>query len=66
MANSAPNFWHQCPGAFVGDHHAALSQDQLDVTQAETENVIQPHGVVDEPSREAMAGDMNWVWASFR
>jgi hypothetical protein len=26
--------------AFVGDHHPTLSQDQLDITQAEAENMI--------------------------
>jgi hypothetical protein len=30
------------PDAFVGHRDAALGQDQLDVTQAETEHVIQP------------------------
>jgi hypothetical protein len=41
--------------AFVGDHNAALSQDQLDVTQAKAEHVIQLHGVADDLSRGAMA-----------
>jgi len=41
--------------AFVGDHDAALGQDQLDVAQAEAEEVVQPHGVVDDRSRKAMA-----------
>ena len=41
--------------AFVGDHHAALGQDQLDVTQAKAEQVIQPHGMADDLGWEAMA-----------
>jgi|ERR1700722_18035145 hypothetical protein len=40
---------------FVGDHDAALGQDQLDVAQAEAEEVVQPYDVVDDLSRKAVA-----------
>jgi hypothetical protein len=43
------------PDALMGDHHAALGQDQLDITQAEAENLVQPHGMTDDLGREAMA-----------
>ncbi len=39
----------------MGDHHAAFGQDQLDVAQAEAENVIQPHGMADDLGRKPMA-----------
>ena len=47
--------------AFAGNHHAALSQDELNITQAETEEVIQPHGVADDLSREAVAVIQGWL-----
>jgi hypothetical protein len=40
----------------MSDHDTALSQDQLDVAQTEAEDMIQPHGMVDDLSREAMSG----------
>jgi hypothetical protein len=42
--------------AFMHGHDTAFSQDQLDVAQTEAEDVIQPHGVTDDLSREAMPG----------
>jgi hypothetical protein len=44
-AKLAPNFGHQCR---MGHHDAAFSQDQLHVAQAQAEDVIQPHSVVDD------------------
>jgi len=41
--------------AVVGDHNAALGQGLLDITQAEAEPVMQPHGMADDIGREAMA-----------
>ena len=41
--------------AFVGDHDAAFRQDQLDITEAEAENVVQPDSVRDDLGGEAMA-----------
>jgi hypothetical protein len=35
--------------------HSTLGQDQLDVSQAQTENVIQPDGVADDFSQEAVS-----------
>jgi hypothetical protein len=43
------------PDALGGDHNAALSQDQLDIAQAEAEHMIQPHGIADDLGWEAMA-----------
>jgi hypothetical protein len=39
----------------VGDSDTALCQDQLNVAQAEAEDVIQPDGVADDLGREPMA-----------
>src|SRR6185437_7258259 len=39
----------------MGDQDAALSQDQLNIAEAEAEHMIQPHGVTDDLGREAMA-----------
>ena len=36
------------PDALMGHNDAAFSQDQLDVTQTETEHVIQPDGMADD------------------
>jgi hypothetical protein len=36
---------------FVRDEHASLRQDEFDVPQAQTEDVVQPDG---------MADDLNW------
>jgi hypothetical protein len=35
----------------MGHHDAAFGEDQLDVTQAEAEHVIQPNGVADDLGR---------------
>ena len=43
------------PHCLIGDHDAPLGQEQLDVTQAEAEHVIQPHSMADDLGREAMA-----------
>ena len=40
---------------FVGHDDAALGEDQRDVAQAETGNVVQPHSIVDDLGREAGA-----------
>jgi hypothetical protein len=42
------------PNALVGHHDAALSQDEFHIPQAETENMMEPHGVADDLCREAM------------
>jgi hypothetical protein len=47
--------------AFVGDHHVTPGQDQFDITLAEAEDVIQPHGVADDLSD---GGGTNWALAS--
>jgi hypothetical protein len=38
----------------MGHNNAAFGQDQLDVTQAETEHVIQPDGMADDLGRKPM------------
>ena len=42
------------PDTLVRHDHAALGQDQLDVSQTETEYVIQPDCVADDVGRETM------------
>jgi hypothetical protein len=44
------------PDALVGHRDATLGQDQLDVTQAETEHVIQPDCMTDDLGRKPMPG----------
>jgi hypothetical protein len=39
----------------VGDDNATLSQEQLNISQAEAEHVVQPHGVADDLGGEPMA-----------
>jgi hypothetical protein len=40
--------------ALIGDNHAALGQEQLDVAKAQTEHVVEPDRVPDQLSREAV------------
>ncbi|MFC7739405.1 hypothetical protein ACFQX4_27485 [Roseomonas sp. GCM10028921] len=42
--------------------YTPLGEDQLDVTQAEAEEVIQPHRVPDDLGREAIAGVGGGLW----
>ena len=44
------------PNALVRHHDAALRQDQLDVPQAEAEDVIQPDRVADDVRRKSVPG----------
>jgi hypothetical protein len=44
------------PNALMGRYDAAFGQDQLHVTQAQAEDVIQPHGMVDDLGRNPMPG----------
>jgi hypothetical protein len=44
------------PDAFVGDHDATFGQDRRDVTQAETEDVVQPDCVADDLGRKPVPG----------
>jgi hypothetical protein len=62
LANSAPNLLAPGPDAFVRDHHAAPGQDQLDVAQAEAENMIKPNGVADDLDREVVTMIGTEVW----
>jgi hypothetical protein len=39
----------------VGDNDAAFRQDQLDITEAEAENVVQPDRVADDLSWKPMS-----------
>jgi hypothetical protein len=39
----------------MADDNAPLSQKQFDVTQAEAEHVIQPHGMANDCGRDAVA-----------
>ncbi len=42
------------PHRLVGDDHAPFGQDQLNVTETETEHVVEPDGMADDLRREAM------------
>jgi len=53
-------FQAPAPDALVGDKHAALGQEQLDVPKAQTEYVVEPNRVADELSREAMTVVRVW------
>jgi hypothetical protein len=44
------------PDALVRDHDAPLRQDQLDIAQAQAEDVVEPYGMADHLGREPMAG----------
>jgi hypothetical protein len=44
------------PDALMRDGDAALGEDQLDVAQAEAEEVVEPYGMPDDLGREAVAG----------
>jgi hypothetical protein len=54
-AKLAANFLAPASHRLVGDSDTALCQDQLNVAQAEAEDVIQPDGVADDLGREPMA-----------
>jgi hypothetical protein len=41
------DFLAPTPRRLVGDGNTSLSQQQLNITQAEAERVLQPHGVAD-------------------
>jgi hypothetical protein len=43
------------PDALVGDNHTSFSQQQFDVSEAQTEYVIQPDRVADQIGGEAVA-----------
>jgi hypothetical protein len=43
------------PHALVGDAHATLGQDQLDIAEAQAEHVVQPYRVVYQLGRKAVA-----------
>ena len=43
------------PHGFVGDDSASLSQEQLNIPQAEAEHVIEPDGVSDDLGWEPVA-----------
>ena len=59
---AAGAFWrspHQTSGtsigcSYVGDDHATLGQDQLDISQTEAEYLMQPDGTADDLGREAV------------
>jgi hypothetical protein len=42
------------PHRLVGDDNTSLSQDQLNIAQAETEHVVQPDGMADDLGGEPM------------
>jgi hypothetical protein len=60
LANSRPKRRPPLADAFVADHHVAGGQDQLDVTQAEAETVIQPDRMLDDLGWMALAISSGW------
>jgi hypothetical protein len=54
------------PDALVRHQNAALGQDQLDVTQAQAEDVVQPYSVADDLGRKPVPGNRRRVRVSFR
>jgi hypothetical protein len=44
---------------FMGDDNTALGEEQLDIPQAEAEDVVQPDGMADDLDRKPMA--IRWV-----
>jgi len=46
----------------VGDRYASLGEDQLHVAQAQAEDVVEPHGVADDLSREAVTRVGRGLW----
>jgi len=51
------------PNRLIGDGDSSLGQDQLDVAQAQAENVIQPYSLADDFGRKAMA--VAWIGGGF-
>jgi hypothetical protein len=41
-------FLASAPNGLIGDHNPTLSDEQLNIAQAEAEHAIQPHGVADD------------------
>jgi hypothetical protein len=50
-----PELGAPAPDRFVTDHDTALQHQFLDVAEAEREPVVQPHAVVDDLARVAVA-----------
>jgi hypothetical protein len=48
------------PDTLVGDKDAALRQEQLDISKAQAEYVVEPDRVADQLGRKTMA--ITWVW----
>jgi hypothetical protein len=48
------------PDTLVGDKDAALRQEQLDISKAQAEYVVEPDRVADQLGRKTMA--IMWVW----
>src|SRR4029453_17816859 len=44
------------PDALVADHDPSLAKDQLDVSEAQAEEMVQPDSVTDDLGREAVSG----------
>jgi hypothetical protein len=61
MAKSLPNFAHHSR-MLSWVTATPLSEDQLDVAQAEIEHVIQPHCVTDDLRLKAMPGKGDGLW----
>jgi hypothetical protein len=43
------------PNALIGDGHTTLGQKKFDITEAQAEDVVEPHRVADQLCRKAVA-----------
>ena len=55
VGKALAEFLAPAPDGLIGDDNAPLGQEQLDITQAEAEHVVQPDSMADDLGREAMA-----------
>src|ERR1700676_4791863 len=55
VGKTLAEFLAPAPNGLVGDHNAPLSQEQLDIAQAEAEHMVQPDSMADDLGGKAMA-----------
>jgi hypothetical protein len=54
LAKLWPNFLAPAPNGLIGDNNTPLSQQELDISKAEAEHVVQPDGMADDLGGKAM------------
>ena len=60
VGEGSTEFLAPAPHRLIGDDNATFSEDQLDISQAEAEHVIQPYSVADDLGGKAMAVVRIW------